>query len=123
MSNRQDLCARAFRFTESLLDLYPRLSSGGPTREHMAKQAFKAVSAIGANLEEGRVAKGRRDMAQKYVISLRESREARYWLRLLARDSPLAADLQPLIREASEFVAMLTVSVRHLREKQDERVG
>jgi four helix bundle protein len=81
----------------------------------MTQQLFEAGSAIGANLEEGMVANSRRDMAQKYAIALRESREARYWLRLLARDAAFTAELTPLIQESTEFVAMLTTSVRRLR--------
>jgi hypothetical protein len=54
-------------------------------------------------------------MAAKYGIALRESREAQYWLRLLAVQPELAGELTPLIQEANEFVAMLTVSVRSLR--------
>jgi four helix bundle protein len=85
----------------------------------MAEQLFRAVSSIGANLEEGQVAGSRRDMAGKYAVALRESREARYWLRLIASQPGLSDDLRPLIQEATEFVAMLTVSVRRLRTPPD----
>jgi hypothetical protein len=53
----------------------------------------------------------------KYAIGLREARESRHWLRLIAIDEACATDLQPLIAEATEFIAMLTVSVRKLRDK------
>ncbi len=81
----------------------------------MTEQLFRAVSAIGANLEEGQVANSRRDMGSKYAIALREARETRHWLRLLATQPELTEELAPLLREASEFIAMLTVSVRRLR--------
>ena len=54
-------------------------------------------------------------MAQKYSIALRESREGKYWSRLLATDPLWAGSLEPITQEAGEFVAMLTVSVRKLR--------
>jgi hypothetical protein len=57
-----------------------------------------------------------------YILSrlatqaLKESREARFWLRLIAASEPsLAGRSQPLISEASEFVAMLTASVKTSR--------
>ena len=53
-------------------------------------------------------------MAAKYAIALREAREALYWLKLLATD-PLVGDVEPLVREANEWVAMLTTTVRKLR--------
>lgn len=54
-------------------------------------------------------------MAQKYAMALREAREAKYWARLLATDPNWTAELSPVIEETSEFVAMLTVSVKRLR--------
>lgn len=80
------------------------------------RQLFAAASSIGAQLEEGQVANSRRDMAHKYAIALREAREAHYWLKLLSTDPAWAKDLAPLVNESREFVAMLTVSVRKLRE-------
>ena len=72
-------------------------------------------TAIGALLEEGIVANSRRDMAAKYAIALRESRESNYWSRIIATDDKWAAELAPIIKETGEFTAMLTVSVRKLR--------
>jgi len=76
---------------------------------------LRATTAIGALLEEGEVANGRRDMAAKYAIALRDAREANYWARLGATDPNWSRPLAPIIQETSEFVAMLTVSVRKLR--------
>ncbi len=83
----------------------------------MALQMFRAGTAIGASIEEGQVANSRRDMAAKYAIALREARETAYWLKLLGQEESLSADAQRLAAEASEFVAMLTVSVRKLRQR------
>ena len=86
----------------------------------MVRQVFRAVSSIGANLEEGQVANSRRDMAAKYAIALREAREARYWLRLLAVMPDQREEVASLLQEATEFVAMLTVAVRRLRTARPE---
>jgi four helix bundle protein len=111
----RDFCERAFQFASLVLDRYSRLRAGGPAESHVAQQLFHAVSSIGANLEEGQVANSRRDMAAKYAIALREAREARYWLRLLATRPGRKEEIAPLIQESNEFVAMLTVAVRRLR--------
>jgi len=55
-------------------------------------------------------------MASKHSISLRESREGKFWARLLATDQQWSKDLQWVIQETDEFIAMLTVSVKKLRK-------
>ncbi len=55
-------------------------------------------------------------MAHKQGIALREAREAEYWLRMLLRAGVMTERLQPLRKEAGELVAILTVSVKKLRE-------
>jgi len=50
---RQDLGARALRFSVELLRLHRRASSGGPAISHVALQMFRAGTAVGASIEEG----------------------------------------------------------------------
>ncbi|MCC7010150.1 MAG: four helix bundle protein [Acidobacteria bacterium] len=117
---RQDLAGRAFNFSVGVSNLCRQMTArhGDDDLAHMARQSFRAAASIGANIEEGQVAFSRRDMATKYAIALRESRETLYWLRLIAATRPaLTSDVEPLITEAREFVAMLTTSVRRLRER------
>jgi four helix bundle protein len=85
----------------------------------MALQLFRAGSSIGAQLQEGEVRKSRRDMGAKHAIALREAREARYWLQMYLAVDAFTEELRPLAQEATEFVAMLTVSVKKLRRKPD----
>ena len=82
----------------------------------IARQVLKSGTSIGANLEEAKPAESRKDLISKFSIALKEARETQYWLRLiiaagLADSSVVAAALQ----EATEFVAILTASVRTLK--------
>ena len=113
---RQDLNERAFRLAERVFKLFPRLVEAGAAHAFVARHLLSAATSIGANLEEGQAASSRRDMAAKYAISLRESREAKFWSRLVATDPRWTAALHPIIEETGEFSAMLTVSVRKLRQ-------
>jgi four helix bundle protein len=113
---RQNLAARAFKLAEYVFNLYRRLAAAGPAHAHVAHQLLRAATAIGALLEEGAVANSRRDMAAKYAIALRESRESNYWSRLGSTDPKWVSDLAFVTQETSEFIAMLTVSVRKLRQ-------
>ena len=114
---RQDLPARALRLSIDLLHLQQQTRTSD-AMAHIGLQMFRAGSGIGASIEEGQVANSRRDMAAKYAIALREARETAYWLKHLAEFAPLADEARRLEKEALEFVAMLTVSVRKLREGQ-----
>lgn len=98
-----------------MFKLYPRLAATSAAHAHVARQLLRSVTAIGALLEEGAVANSRRDMAAKYAIALRESRESNYWSRIIATDDRWASELAPITKETGEFIAMLTVSVRKLR--------
>ena len=117
---RQDLNARAFRLAAQVFKMYPRFAASGSGHAFVAKQLLKAVTSIGANLQEGTAPSSRRDMAAKYSIALRESREGNFWARLGATDSRWTSELAPIIQETHEFVAMLTVSVTKLRKPPEE---
>jgi len=118
----RDFRERAFRFTCKLFDFCEDLArTPGPARQ-IASQLFDAGSSIGANLAESEAAYSRRDMAAKNAISLKESKESKYWLRVAKEKSLGKKDLcEWLLQEADEFVAMLTVSVRRLQTEPDPR--
>jgi four helix bundle protein len=116
----EDFRERAFRFTCKLFDYCDDLArTPGPSRR-LANQLFDAGSSIGANLEESKASYSRRELAAKNAISLKESRESKYWLRVATAKSLGNKNLREwLLQEADEFVAMLTVSVRRLQEEPD----
>lgn len=118
---RQDLCARALRFSIAVSAFTRIAAAKGPTIAHAAMQLFRSATGIGANLEEGQVSRRRADMAAKYAIALREARESLYWLKLLREEPALAGEANELAHEAGEFVAMLTVSVGKLRAERTLR--
>jgi four helix bundle protein len=95
--------------------MFQELAGVSAAHAYVARQLLRATASVGANLEEG-VASSRRDMASKYSIALRESREAKYWSRLLAVDPRWTARAAPITKETDEFVAMLTVAVKKLRQ-------
>jgi four helix bundle protein len=116
----EDFRERAFRFTCKLFDYCDDLARApGPSRR-LANQLFDAGSSIGANLEESKASYSRRELAAKNAISLKESRESKYWLRVATAKSLGDKALREwLLKEADEFVAMLTVSVRRLQSEPD----
>ena len=74
------------------------------------------------DLQRGRISRrldlrySRRDLAARFTIGLREARECRYWLRLIRADQPkLAPQIDVLLEEYGQLVAVLSTSVRKLR--------
>ena len=110
---------RAFLFSCLLFDFCQELAAQPGMARRLAYQLFAAGAAIGANLEEAKAAYSRREFAAKNGISLKEARETNYWLRLA--DAKALGDnttRQNLLRESSEFVAMLTTAVKRLQSPQ-----
>jgi four helix bundle protein len=112
----QDFRERAFRFALRLFDYCEELAKFPGPRRRVANQLFDAGSSIGANLAESKSAHSRRELAAKSAISLKESHETKYWLRIAdAKSLGDKAERAWLLAEANEFCAMLTVSVRRLQ--------
>ena len=111
----RDFRSRALAFASEILALNRRLRAHKDRFGGVLNQLMRSGTGMGANIEEAQVAYSRREMAAKYAIALREAREALYWLELLATDPMIGDSVAPLIKEANEWVAMLTTTVRKLR--------
>ena len=104
----QDIRSRAFAFgcrvARLALGLTPR-----PGIRSLVDQLLKAGTAIGANLEEAKAASTKREFLRGVEISLREAREAWYWLRIY-RELELGdpATVRDLVSEADAIVRILT---------------
>jgi four helix bundle protein len=108
-----DCRQRSFLFACDIVAFARVVADRGYVLGRLATQLVKSGGSVGANLEESADGQSKADFISKQCIALKEAREVRFWLRLIAASEPaLAARAQPLITEASEFVAMLTTSVR-----------
>ena len=113
-----DFCPRSFAFACDIVRLYRVLEKTVPMP--LARQVLRAGTSIGANLEEAKVAQSRRDLRSKFSIALKEARETNYWLRLLTATNLTPSEtVAPCLREANEFVAILTASVRSLKAEEE----
>ena len=116
MIDEHDLCKRTFKFACDVAALCTRLQERGPVVKRLSMKLLDAGTSIGANIEEGRAGQTKPDFIAKNFISLKESRETRFWLRVIgATDPPLEDQLRPLLQEANEFVAMLTATLKKAR--------
>jgi four helix bundle protein len=111
-----DLRERVFEFVCALVLFCRALSKEPGVDRQIAWQLAAAATSVGSNLEEATAAYSRRDFAANNAISLKEIREALYWLRVIER-CRLAPEetVRPLLTEASELTAMLTAGMKRLR--------
>jgi four helix bundle protein len=95
------------------------LSGESGVSRQISGQLLRAGTSVGANAEEAKAAYSRREFACKTSIVLRESREALYWLRLIAahRLAP-ATVVDPLLKEADELVAIYTIAAKRAKQPQ-----
>lgn len=94
------------------------LSRNRRINRNAMNQLVRAATSVGSNLEEAKGAHSRADFHAKIRISLKEARESHYWLRLLSSSGIVSSPrLEPLIQEASEIVAILTVIAKKTNPK------
>jgi four helix bundle protein len=84
----------------------------------IVRQVVRSAASVGANYRAACRAKSTRDMLAKLAIVEEEADETAHWLEML-RDSQSAgpSDVNPLIQEANEIVAMTVASIRTLRNR------
>lgn len=83
----------------------------------LSKQLLRSGTSIGANIEESQGGISKADFSAKLSIAYKESRETKYWIKLL-RDTgylkPNAAN--SLIDDADEICRLLFTAIRTARQ-------
>lgn len=119
---RADLRDRIFEFVCIVVPFCRDLSKEPGVLRNIAWQLADAATSAGANLEEARSAYSRRDFAAKNAISLKEMREALYWLRVIDKCGLAPpVKVQPIMKEADELTAMLTAGMKRLNPPSNWR--
>ncbi|MFA6958975.1 MAG: four helix bundle protein [Thermoanaerobaculia bacterium] len=113
---KHDIQERAFQFACRIVSVHKALARSSSTERTLARQLLRSGTSVGALLEEAHAAESRADFVSKCSVSLKEARESKYWLRLLASCDPsLAGRLDPLIAEAHELISILTAILKKAR--------
>jgi len=114
----ENIAARLLAFAADVVRQCRELPDD-PSAKHIARQLVRAATGGGANYEEARGAESRADFIHKLGIANKELREALYWLRL-AQEAALVVNgnLNALVREANELVAILTASIKTAKQRE-----
>ena len=107
----QDIRDRTFRFACTVVTVALECDAEYKLRS-IIDQLLRSATSVGANLEEAKSASSKREFLRYVQISLRESREARYWLRICAhlKLGP-EAHVHELIGEADQISRILAAIV------------
>ena len=105
-----------------------RASRANPPRDQadhvIWNQLLKSGTSAGANSAESPGSQSKREWLTRRFIALKEMREALFWLRLL-RDVTACDEneLEELLDESNQLVAILTTIVRRARENEEKSAG
>ncbi len=103
-----DLEERTARFGEKIIDICKKVVKSLVTNP-ILDQLLRAGTSIGANYCEANGASSKKDFKNKIYICKKESKETKYWLRMLVRVPPGHTDeCRELWREAQELTLIFS---------------
>ncbi len=116
------MCDRLLEFASRVIDLTEKLPRT-PAGRHIAGQLLRSGTSPAANYEEVCAAESRADFVHKLRTVLKELRESRLWIRLIAKRTLLPeAVTQPLITEALELCNIVGKSIATATARKGNRV-
>ena len=77
-----------------------------------ADQLLHSATSIGANVTEAGAGQSKRDFIAKMAIASKESRETRFWLRLLKESELLNENIDFYLEEIEQIIKILTKIVK-----------
>ncbi|HPC35535.1 MAG TPA: four helix bundle protein [Candidatus Marinimicrobia bacterium] len=105
---------KSFQFALDIIRLYQYLTN--EKKEFvLSKQVLRSGTSIGANIEEALSAQSKKEFIAKLNISLKESRETQYWLKLLKESRYIQKN--DLIEKSEELSRILTSIIISTKEK------
>jgi four helix bundle protein len=126
VGRRFDLEERTFRFAQAVRQLFRRLPRTIANEEDM-RQLARASASVGANYIEANEALGARDLRLHIKISRKESKESRFFLRLLdaGEDPVVSSERDVLVKESTELMNIFGAIFRKLEASAPgrERTG
>ncbi|GAB5562058.1 MAG: four helix bundle protein [Synoicihabitans sp.] len=107
-----DLAERTAVFGEQVIDLC-LLLPGNPVTTPLINQFIRSSTSVGANYSEANEAESKRDFRHKIALCRKESRETKYWWRMLSKALPEFNErLRKLGTEAHELTLIFAKIIR-----------
>lgn len=107
-NKKYDLEERTSLFSEEIIELAKKTKKNVVTIS-IISQLVRAGTSIGANYCEANGASSKKDFKNKIFICKKESKETKYWLRLLAKsDETVENECRKLWQEAQEYTLIFS---------------
>lgn len=119
---RFDIQERTFEFAVRVVKLVNRLPRTVAGVE-IGRQIVRAATSVGSNVEEADAAESKRDFIHKMSIAHKETRETRYWLRVIGAALLDDEEIRALIQESDELVRILYTIVENARRSPRSKTG
>lgn len=111
MSNDKfDLEERTAKFGEVVLEFVKGFSKDD-INSILIKQLVRSSTSVGANYCEADCAETRKDFEHKLGVCNKESKETKYWLRMLAKAVPTKADEARVLWKESHELNLIFVTI------------
>lgn len=120
MARDSVLLEKSLFFAARIVKLYRRLSA--EKREAvLAKQILRSATSIGANANEAIYAVSKADFIAKLHISLKETAETEYWLRLLTLSECITeSEGSSLLEDCLEIKRILVATINTAKSNTEE---
>jgi len=110
MENNNIILEKTFNFSLKIIELYKKMIL---EKEYvLSKQILRSATSIGANAEEAMAGHSKKDFLSKMIISHKEARETKYWLRLLKHGNLVSVGIDDLLNEVIEIINILSAIIR-----------
>ena len=107
------LVEKSFNFSVRIVKFYLFLLKNNKAVEPLLKQILRSGTSIGANISESQSAYTKKDFINKLGVSLKESKETEYWLKLLKETSLIGKDeFESLNDDCVELIKLLTAIIK-----------
>ncbi|OGB73767.1 hypothetical protein A3K24_02985 [candidate division Kazan bacterium RIFCSPHIGHO2_01_FULL_44_14] len=111
----RDIYERCVRFSEVAVAVLRKLKPDYIDRV-LIVQLVRSATSVGANMMEASESVSKRDFVNRLSIALKEAKESRYWIKLLAVTH---SEVESLLVESDEIVKILaTIKRRYLLATQ-----
>ena len=115
MKTNNIILDKTFEFSLAIIKLYIRLKQ--ENEFIISKQILRSATSIGANVEESIAAQSKRDFISKMAIASKETRETKYWLRLLSQSELTQIDVSDYLNEIDHIINIITKIVKTSQEQ------
>lgn len=114
MKTENKILELTFNFSLQIINLYKLLIQ--QNEYVISKQLLRSATSIGANVEEANAAQTKKDFIMKMSIASKESRETKYWLRLLDKSQLTKYDYSTYLSSIEYIINIVTKIVKTSQE-------